>query len=477
MRRILDASFKLTGGEDKGLIDLPGQHLPLARLDLRIAVHNALSMTFLQHPKMRPSEKTPRLVPLRNADQEELGEVSYKVLTGYAHQRAQGTGLLDAKPPKGAPPDSFPAVATIPQSVVPGATQGAQALEASPREAILLLYLMVGSGVFLLRSRAWGDKTQACVVIPEVRDLRLFVSGMASLASVAAQPIAGKRPHASEDYVGRVVGGVEEAALRFLLDINAEQANVEAAHAVAMGKVAWDQNQLNRSMHVRLRRDYAEFEVYRAAQEQLGRGRVLKGKDGKVFVVTRSPVPELIAANLGAEMHWCRGFRGLIQEQRDFANILYTSRELNKVGQAIQDQHDQAVIAAFHNAWRYKQKEFGDRQRDEGANFSRLVEVERERMRNAILRAKTADALAGWFLRFCSDATKGGTLPALRDHAAELRAFLFNPRNTERLQNLLLFALVSYASKEKKADGEDVDPTEATASETTDVTDGQKENE
>jgi hypothetical protein len=32
-----------------------------------------------------------------------------------------------------------------------------------------------------------------------------------------------------------------------------------------------------------------------------------------------------------------------------------------------------------------------------------------------------------------------------------LRRFLFEPRNVERLQNLLLFALVSYAKSDKPA--------------------------
>jgi len=86
----------------------------------------------------------------------------------------------------------------------------------------------------------------------------------------------------------------------------------------------------------------------------------------------------------------------------------------------------------------------------DNSDFFRLAEVERERMRNAILRAKTADALAGWFLRFCADSTKGASLESVKNNADKLRKFLFNPRNTERLQNLLLFALVSYNAEDFK---------------------------
>ena len=118
---------------------------------------------------------------------------------------------------------------------------------------------------------------------------------------------------------------------------------------------------------------------------------------------------------------------------------------------AIKDADDQAIIRAFQDAWRLTMGALGERARRDGLDFARLVEVERERMRNAILRAKTADALASWFLRFCADATKGGALGALRDEADRIRAFIFNPRNFDRFQNLCLFALVSYASEEAKS--------------------------
>ena len=123
--------------------------------------------------------------------------------------------------------------------------------------------------------------------------------------------------------------------------------------------------------------------------------------------------------------------------------------------EAIKDADDQAIIRAFHEAWRLTMGALGDRARRDGLDFPRLVEVERERMRNAILRAKTADALAGWFLRFCADATKGGALGALREDGIRIRTFIFNPRNFDRFQNLCLFALVSYASGEVRTVGGD----------------------
>jgi hypothetical protein len=92
LKRILDASFKLT--EDK-LIDLPGQFIAEGNDGFRVCIHQGISKTFLQHHKMRPGEKQPRQFTLKEADSEENHFLSYIAINSYAHQQAQGTGLLD----------------------------------------------------------------------------------------------------------------------------------------------------------------------------------------------------------------------------------------------------------------------------------------------------------------------------------------------------------------------------------------------
>jgi len=217
-----------------------------------------------------------------------------------------------------------------------------------------------------------------------------------------------------------------------------------------MGKVAWDANQINRSLIVKLNKAYPEMEVFRAANMQLGGSKIIKSKKGEGYAVPASPVPELVAANLAAERHWCAHFKSLVREKKDFERMRYAQGGLKAMKEAIKNADDQAIIRAFQEAWRLTMGALGERARRDGLNFERLVEVERERMRNAILRAKTSDALASWFLRFCADATKGGSLSAMRQEAPRLREFIFNPRNFDRFQNLCLFALVSYASEESK---------------------------
>lgn len=441
LRRILEASFKLT---DDRMIDLPGQGIKAGNDGLRLAIHNGICGTFLQHNKMRPGEKEPRRFTLK-ADDNGEDIFTYKAVNDYAHKKAQGTRLLEEKL-KG----NFPSVASIPQSVVPGAMSGALELQAPTDEVILLMFLMVGSAIFLLRPRTYKEKAQYCIVVPDVIDLEKFARALQRITTTGMNI-----QRFSNSYLGRVVGGAEEAALRFLIDLYADdiatERSVSGCLAVAMGKVAWDKNQINRSLIVKLKGDYAELEVFRAANHLLGKTKVIKLDKGESYAVPASPIPELIAANLAAERHWCSHFIELVKEQKDFNQMRFSQGGLRAMNEAIKDADDKAIIRAFHEAWKMTMGEFGERARRGEFVFERKVETEREKMRNTILRAKTADALASWFLRFCADATKGGSLKAMREEGERIRKFIFNQRNFERFQNLCLFALVSYASDEAKS--------------------------
>jgi CRISPR-associated protein Cas8a1/Csx13 len=443
LRRILDASFKLTG--DK-LIDLPGQGIRADQEDLRLAIHNGLAGTFLQHNKMRPGEKEPRRVELK-FDGGEAGEIfTYKAIDSYAHQKAQKTGLLEEKW-KG----NLPATAAIPQWIMPGATGGAADLQGSAEEVLLLMFLMVGCSIFLLRPRTYKEKAQSCLVVPDVVDLAAFARALHRIASAGTE---FKR--FSHTYLGRVVGGAEEAALRFLIDLTADDIQSERSVAgcvvVAMGKVAWDANQINRSVIVKLKGDYPEMDVFREANQHLGKARPIKLKDGQSYVVPDSPIPELIAANLAAERHWCANFRELVSDKQDFARMSFSKGGLNAMKEAIKDSDDRAIIRTFQEAWRLTMKNLYSRaERENLQSPGRLIEVEREKIRNAILRTKNSDLLASWFLRFCAEATReGGTLNTMQKEGERIRLFIFTPRNFDRFQNLCLFALVSYASDDNK---------------------------
>jgi len=187
--------------------------------------------------------------------------------------------------------------------------------------------------------------------------------------------------------------------------------------------------------------------VFEAAAAHLSKSKVFKSKKGEPFAIPDCPVPELVAANLAAGEHWCAHFRDLVADKKDFTSMFFRKEGLRAMRHAIQDKEDRMVIDRFQKAWEMTMAGLGERAKEKGEDFSRLVEVERERIRNDLLRSKTHDQLSGWLLNFMARVSrKKGAPQVFRDDADSFRRFLFNPRNTDRLKNLLLFALVSYAS-------------------------------
>jgi CRISPR-associated protein Cas8a1/Csx13 len=446
IRKLLGASFKLT---DDLIIDLPGQGIDNDQIDLRVAIHNGLAQTFLQHPKSRPGEKSARQFVLSDPDDEQEHIFTYKPISRYAHQSAQGTGLFDDELS-----DEFPEFCTVPQSIVPGAFAGAGKLKAPHEEVILLLFLLVGSAVFQLRPRSQLTKAQHCVVVPNVVDLKRFAMALRRITKSKKNS-----PFKSNTLQGRVVGGAEEAALRFLLDFQiagaTQERSVNGCQAIVMGKVAWDANQINRSMAIAIETEHKEIDVFRAANDHLGNTRFVRTKKNQTFVVPISHLPELVAANLAHGKHWCAGFMALVSDKENFRKMYFHREGLIAMRTAIKEEDDIAIINAFHDAWRRTLRLLGERETSEHLEPFSLMERESEKVRNAILRTKTSDALASWFLRFCAHATEGGALRSMQANSESIRKFIFEQRNFERFQNLCLFALVSYEGKTKKIGSEE----------------------
>jgi CRISPR-associated protein Cas8a1/Csx13 len=441
LQRIIDASFMLT---TDGMIDLPGQRVEYD--DLRLAIHNGLMSTFLDHPSAYEAANGFTTVVLRSVDDEFAdSRISYKPLVSYGHKEVtQRTMCFDGK-------GNLLSKAQLPKWIVPGAFTGAHVLEAATEETFLLTYLIISSAVFLLPPNSARKNYEYCVVIPDVNDLTSFSKAIERVSAVGTDIRQFKTI-----YLTRVVGGAAEAALRFLIDMQADDVisehGVDGCLAVTIGKVAWDPKQNTRSVIAKIRGSYEELDVFKAAHQYLSRPRILKNKKGESFIALRSPIPELVAANLGADKHWCSHFSKLVRQREDFTVILrYMRGGLRAMKDAIRDADDQAVIGAFQEAWRRTMGEFKQRSERGEFDFDHKVETEREKMRNAILRTKTADALTNWFLRFCADATKGSSLSSIRKDSERMRKFIFNPRNFERLQNLCLFALVSYSGSEVKS--------------------------
>jgi len=444
IQKILHASFQISGD----LIEIPAQGANGMGDDLRLALHNGYCRTFLQHHKMRPPPagvKGTKQMLLRNPDTDAVEVFTYPPVGAYTHQTAHKTGLLDR--------DALPDTVSLSQAIVPGAVSGASSLRLSGKDGFLLLFLIAGSTVFLLRSRARKEKAQYCLIVPDVVDLKRFARALEIIAHASTQV----RPF-SRTYLGRIVGGAEEAALKFLIDIKsaeiAQTSAVRGCLAVTMGKVAWDANQTNRSAIVAIRDDYQERDVFSAAAEA-GKAKTIKLKTGESYAFPASPLPQLVAANLAKGDHWASHFRDLVADKKEFQNMQYLRGGLVKMKTRIHDDTDQMLIDVFHEAWRFTMSGIYKDAESHVVGDHR-VKARCDKIRNEILRSKTQSQLATWFLDFCARATRGSSLPRLRDpeRALTLRDFIFNPRNFDRFQNLCLFALLSYSGEAMTASAE-----------------------
>jgi CRISPR-associated protein Cas8a1/Csx13 len=450
--RILAASFKRTRDS---LIDLPGQGIDADLDSLRLAVHQGILGTFLQSKDARKVEIEGGMLPLKNPDDGSTEMLRYRGVATYFHQTAQQRLTLTEN-------DGENITAEIVQWIVPGAVKGAEPLNAPLKEAFLLLFLMVGCAVFILRPRRYNKRKQDvqrnkfrfCLVVPDVKDLKRFTVALARISSVQ-NVIAGLRM----DYLDRVVGGVEEAALRFLIDLETQEKvaiqyrSVAGCMAIGMGKVAWDKQQINRSSMIRVSQDYPEIEVFKVARNYRN-NKLIKIKTGETIAEVITPVPELIAANLAGQRHWCARFKNLIETRSEFKAMLFDMRGgLRDMSRAVKDEEDKAIIEVFQEAWNRTMGQMGGRAGRQGSSLERSFDTRAERIRNEILRAKNADQMASWFLRFCANATKGKPISAFGDEAIRRKVYnlIFDQRNFDRFQNLCLFALVSYASDETKA--------------------------
>lgn len=443
IRRLLDISFRVT---DKKLIDLPGHGVSESDNPERVAIHNALLGTFLQHPKSRPGDKGIRVIEAADADHEDtVIPLSYRPVNSYVHGTILERGILNPKDPLNKP-------GKISQSIVPGAMTGTVPLEAAGHEVFLLLYLMAGCQLYLVRSDILKEKSQYCVLVPDVCDLQLFTSHMIH-GTVRSQNINRDEWFGFEK---RIAGGAEEAALRFIVErlavegANPEAFGIKGFQIVSMGKVAWDGNQINRSSIRYARTHYDELNVFRTAlRSRLGETRPIPLKSGEFLWVKETRFPAMVAANLVADRHWCDGLRDWVSEQKEFNQLKFYRKELGAVSKALQDEQDKAVIQVMHEAIKRLYGKLGERANREGVNFERLTEVELERMRNSILRAKSMETLTQWFMHFCSTVSSGKNISLFGEHKELLYKFLFESRNFNRFQNLCLFALLSYESSNK----------------------------
>jgi CRISPR-associated protein Cas8a1/Csx13 len=467
-RRMLAASFRV---DSNHLIDMPGQLFGTDDLSLRYAVHQGIiKSTFCQHNLTFTKVQKERMLLTLVKDDKKI-QLPYIAVKTYAHQYAGGTGLLpdvenQMKAKKKPKPDSDdePEVvrkngeesntAFVRQHLVPGAMSGAKMIEASSEDVFLLCYLMVACPVFIIppNMRLREKNSSYCIIIPDIIDLVRFSRSVERMASVAAKIKQTDRLVVAA-YINRIVAAGEEAALKFLMQItgddirHAADAGIQGCSAVSMGRVAWDPQQNNRTGAFRVGTRFPEIEIFRAAQQHLGEGKLILTKNDTYMEIANSLVPGLIATNLINRRHWATGFDQLIPDQDSFDMLVrYQRKGLAAMKNAVQDELDRLFIEAVQIAWRNNMGKIAERARREHANFSSLVDSRREEIRNDLNQARTSDKIQSWLMGFLSEA---GHIEIIKANGERFQKFVFDPHNFLRIKNLAIFSFISYVPVDK----------------------------
>jgi hypothetical protein len=487
MQILLDVSFQIT---DKGVIYMPGKGVDRTSTEAMLAEHNCCMKTILSGPGMIKCERTDPVPSLdKDGNQRYLKNGEPKMKLGdripqiHKFLRDEKEILIVYTPvldyvhrqlPKAKGGFSPDAETKIDQYLVMGAVKaGSGGVAGSFRDtvanAILLRYVMVSSRIFNIafkkkKGDSYAQSQYYCTVMPDPVKLDEYVRNT-SRASVASRYRVRYESH--------YAAGVEEAMMRLAVDIDmvntTELVADFEAYAVSIEPGSTRSPKRLGIRHCRF--DFGEkIDIFHTAVRFFGSpafyvpdGEKKKGKndDPKTTMVRMPPlpVPEWLAGNLVNGRHWCEGFAelpgvlystpkgetsfALQEQQKGFAAML----------EKVHDEQDKAFIDLIQNAWLNRMGAISEKKRGSSQDaMDRKFETEKVKIINEIRRRRSNDMLVGWITEFLALNDRG-----INAKAAACREFIFNPRNHNRLVNLVNFAFASYTSRSKTPKG---DPTE-----------------
>jgi CRISPR-associated protein Cas8a1/Csx13 len=440
-----DALFKASFGVDKaGLVSFAA-HRGHAISDLaRIALNDALRMSFLQHNKQN---MIPKGTPDRNVSFD-FGEkqvtVAYKpFVKDFAHSLAAKNLPAGKKTVE---------KMTVKGWLFPGAAERHSGLAGTEIEEpfgryLCLLYSPVASLYFRLMHRGldgkYDERRGLAVVVPHIADLEEYgICFSDYLASPVERLIAD---------------GVGDAGLTGLLTLAAtrplETLGVTGCTVYVMGTVVWSKQQKSRTAvgTVQLS-DIKALRDFESAHKNLPNRRIFhtpkptkKESDPPSRTwVQPSLCRGLLADNIAAGREWFRGFDQLMKSGKSAKYVLYERRGLNTMVQEItwNAEADRKLVEAVHSAIRNRLGKLAAQAkvRNEIPRFDR----EFERIRTGLMRAKNAQTLRAELTDLFA---RGGLNNVLQAEWPTVLPLLTST-DWQRTRDLALLGLASYVGKE-----------------------------
>jgi CRISPR-associated protein Cas8a1/Csx13 len=417
---LLGESFKIDGD---GLISLTGLMPAAMEFSAKLAVHQGIIKSFLQHGASRKSTDSSNAIPIDGKDV----EISYKNLTSYAHQKfvkdlCDRKGRLQTQP------------IGIKSWLYPGATvrhnvdEQATIFRESPELALALLFAPLACQFFFLPIDNFFNNQRIALVIPGVTNLIKASGSFLSMAKV--------------NYQDRCILNGAEAGWRFFerdRQVNNDRDyRITTCQIVTFQAEAWSNHQRFRSrVDVMEVRDTV-LNRYQQLTSKLSTNRVVRTKKAQHFLVA-TKLHESIVENIIHGSPFFRGLTQLVKDPNHWTELDVNKKQLKEImNDTIDNKTYKVFITACHKAMRTEFAKLYDKaEGNDYIQFDRL----KKRIRHEIIICQESRSFYRWLIRFwsgCSD-----NIADFNDIDALLPSIVVEG-DWELFQNLALLALVTY---------------------------------
>jgi CRISPR-associated protein Cas8a1/Csx13 len=429
LKWLLGESFKIDGD---GLISLTGLAAQNMDISVRLAIHQGITKSFLQHGLSRKSAGT---ATATISIEEKDVEIGYKKLASYAHQNftkhlCDRKGRLQTKP------------IGIKGWLYPGATVRHNIDEKStifrepPALALALLFAPLACQFFFLPNKGFFSDPRIVVVIPAITNL---VGSTRSLLSVV-----------KVNYQDRCILNPAEAGWRFferdrqLNKIDGDRFNT--CQIVTFQAEAWAKRQRLRSkVEIMDVRDDI-LDRYQQLTAKLSSNRLITTKKGEHFLVA-TKIHDLIVANIVTGYPFFKGLFQLVTDPNYWIELSINRKYLEEImneSDSLNQKTYKIFIIACHKALRTEfAKLYEKAEANDYIQFDRL----KKRIRQEMIVCGDARSFRRWLVRFwsgCSDNV------ADFNDIDDLLPSILVEGDWELFRDLALLSLVTYEQAPKK---------------------------
>lgn len=448
-------AFAFTVGKKDGLIRLPGQYAIEPSVAVLADLQAGLTLTFLQHGKVRQLAKDTTAVSYAPEGDEAPLIVEYRKCSGFKHQDGwevfvESDGTLTRKHLRVDGP-------IHPGAVVRHVAFTSDTAAEDPPERMLPLYFAPVGCLTLSVNRG-----VAALLVPEVDDLTSFVEDRPSFTPTTAR----------ECQIANAADAVLQAQLRIRARRTAKGLDVPGCYAMTFQPTMWASQQKSRvaTVHVprvppddkmldRFQRAWDRLPtriVTRTIKEHRGKGKSKKTTERQESFRADSVIRPLVAENLALGQRWYAGFHGLMTKvnpatAKPFRDSLQFERkglhEMISDTKMWDEAGERFVVQAVHEAignrlGQIRAETNGESSRPLSQATKNRWQRFREKLRLDLAGAKTEAhvrfTLADLFSR-------GNVNRVLRDHWAAVLPVV--RKDWQLARDLGLLALASYSGR------------------------------